>query len=147
MAKRGKKETNREEPHLYKVIRGEAPSIFDYPAKAIERRELTPEEDESITRREVWNVFGWRRLERLEAQVESLDWGESVELPTLHEFRYELGTLTQKLAAKYLRCTTRTIRTYIQKGRLSKTRGGKVVCSDDRWARKIREVHPQVRLK
>jgi len=149
MTKRGKKETNQEEPHLYRVIRGEAPSIFNYPAKGIERKELTltPEEDERITRRAAWNVFGRSRLERLEAQVESPERGESAQLPTLHEFRYELGTLTQKQAAKYLHCTTRTIRTYTQKGKLSKTKGGRVVCSDDKWARKIREVYPQVRLK
>jgi hypothetical protein len=67
-------------------------------------------------------------------------------IPTLHEFRYEIGTLTQKRAAEYLGCDPRTIRNYLQKGELTKARGGKVSC-DDKWVRKIRAKYPAVQLQ
>jgi len=67
-------------------------------------------------------------------------------LPTLQEFRYQIGTLTHKRAAEYLGCDPRTIRNYLQKGELTKAKGGKVSC-DDKWSRKILAKYPAAPVK
>jgi hypothetical protein len=104
----------------------------------------TPGDDDSVidvSRRRKRERRLEHRLDRLETQR-----GESAELPTIHEFRNVLGTLTQKRAAQYLRCTPRMIRVYIQKGELCKVKGGRVKC-DDKLIRKLREKYPRIRLE
>jgi len=78
------------------------------------------------------------RLARLEAQRV-----EPGELPTIREFR-AWGTITQKLAAFYLGCATRTIRDRMQRHELSRAKGGKVRC-DDKLEKMLREKHPWIR--
>jgi hypothetical protein len=68
------------------------------------------------------------------------------DLPTLHEFRYQIGTLTHKRAAGYLVFDPLTIRNYLQKGELTKAKGGKVSC-DDKWSKKILAKYPAARVK
>src|SRR5262249_48970989 len=79
-----------------------------------------------------------RHIVRLAPQKEKLNKGlvEPLDLPTLQEFRYKWQSLTQKQAAKFLRCDPRTVRLYIKKGELTKLKGGRVSC-DDNWARKL----------
>jgi len=59
-----------------------------------------------------------------------------IELPTIRDFRYKIGTLTHKRAARYLGCDPCTIRNYLRKGELTRAAGGKVSC-DDKWTKKL----------
>ena len=93
------------------------------------------------------NRYSWPDQRRLEDRAERMvrhivridpekTAGNTIQLPTIAEFR-RMGIITQKQAATWLHCTTRTIRTYIKNSQLSKTNTGKVCC-DDKWARKLR---------
>jgi hypothetical protein len=79
------------------------------------------------------------RIAHLVRMAPPMESSRSTELPTLQEF-LKIGILTQKQAAEFLRCTTRTVRSYIKKGELTKTKGGKVRC-DDKWSRKLRNLY------
>jgi hypothetical protein len=67
-------------------------------------------------------------------------------VPTVAELKNK-GAISQKHAAEHLRCDPRTIRNYIQRGKLTRTSRGLVVC-DDKLTQRLREKFgPALRIK